>query len=66
MKFSEKMCLIIILKVTKQQGFTLCLEDAIFEKSPGGDQFDPPPSHPPPVLGLRRLTNIRIQFTPLN
>ena len=30
------MCLMIILKVTKNQGFTLCLEDTIFEKPHGG------------------------------
>ena len=31
----------IILKVTKNQGFTLCLEDTIFEKhSGGGSQID--------------------------
>ena len=30
----------VILKVTKKQGFNLCLEDIIFE--------DPPPLHPPP------------------
>ena len=27
MKFSEKMCLMIILKVTKKQDFTLSVED---------------------------------------
>ena len=32
MKFSEKMCLKIILKVTKKQGFSLSLEDTVFEK----------------------------------
>ena len=31
MKFSEKMCLKIILKVAKIQGFTLSLEDTFFE-----------------------------------
>ena len=35
----------IILKVTKNQGFTLCLEDTIFEKPQGvGGQTDPPPT----------------------
>ena len=33
MKFSGKMWLIIILKITKNQGFTLSLEDAFFIKS---------------------------------
>ena len=32
MKFSGKICLKIILKVTKKQGFTLSLEDIFFEK----------------------------------
>ena len=35
MKFSGNMCLMIILKVTKKQGFNLCLEDTIFEKPQG-------------------------------
>ena len=36
MKFSGKMCFKIILKVTKNQGFTLSLEDTFFEKPGGG------------------------------
>ena len=32
MKFSGKMCFKIILKVTKKQGFSLSLEDTLFEK----------------------------------
>ena len=49
MKFSGKMCLMIILKVTKNQGFTLFLEDTFFEKPQGGGgQIDPPA-----VLGLK-------------
>ena len=36
MKFSGKMCLMIILKVTKNHGFTLCLEETFFEKPQGG------------------------------
>ena len=31
MKFSEKMCLMIILKITKNQGFTLSLEDILLD-----------------------------------
>ena len=42
MKFSGKMCLIIILQVTKNQGLTLSLEDKYFEKLQGGGP--PPPS----------------------
>ena len=36
MKFSGKMCLKIILKVTKNQGFSLSLEDTLFEKPQRG------------------------------
>ena len=36
MTFSEKMCVKIILKVTKNEGFTLSLEDTFFEKPQGG------------------------------
>ena len=55
MKFSGKMCLKIILKVTKNQDFSLSLEDTLFEKPQGrvgGDQIPPLP-HPSPqaVLG---------------
>ena len=49
MKFSGKMWLMIILKVKKEQGFTLSLEDTFFEKPQGwGGQIDPPA-----VLGLQ-------------
>ena len=34
----------IILKVTKEQGLTLSLEDTFFEKPQGGGQIDPLPS----------------------
>ena len=56
MKFSGKMCLVIILKVTKNQGFTLCLEDIIFEKPQGVSNWPLPPLPPtlPAVLGLKR------------
>ena len=47
MKFSGKMWLIIILKVTKNQHSTLSLEDKFFEK-PQGDQIEPLPA----ILGL--------------
>ena len=47
MKISGKMWLLIILKVTKKQGFTLFLEDTSFEKpQKGGSNW------PPAVLGL--------------
>ena len=52
MIFSGKMCLKIKLKVTKNQGFSLSLEDTLFEKPLGGGcQIDP---LPPAVLGLSR------------
>ena len=50
MKLSEKMCLKIILKVKshKNQGFTLSVENAFFEKpqGEGGGQVDPPYPQP--------------------
>ena len=53
MKFSGKMYLMIILKVTKNQGFTLSLKDTFFEKPQGGGgQIDPPA-----VLGLRYFSS---------
>ena len=51
MKLSEKMCLKIILKVTKDQGFTLSVEDTFFEKPQGGGVKLTPPA----VLGLTGL-----------
>ena len=39
MKFSEKICLMILLKVTKKQDFTLSLEDTFFEKRHGVGQI---------------------------
>ena len=51
-------CFKIILKVTKNQGFTLSLEDTFFEKPQGGCQIDPPsPLAPPAVLGLKEMRN---------
>ena len=35
-KFSEKMCSMIILKITEKQGFTLSLENTVFWKPIGG------------------------------
>ena len=46
MKFSGKLCFKIILKVTKNQGFTLSVEGKIFEKPQGGSIGPiPPPRH---------------------
>ena len=50
MKFSGKMCFKIILKVTKNQGFTISLDDKVFEKPQQRKSNWPPP---PAVLGLR-------------
>ena len=49
MKFSGKMYFNIILKVTKNQGSTLSVENTFFRKPQGG-QFDPPP---PPRRHIR-------------
>ena len=42
MEFSGKMCLMVILKVTKNHGFILSLEDTFFEKPQVGVQIDSP------------------------
>ena len=58
MKFSRKMWLMIILKVTKNQGFTLYLEDSFLENQNGGvmgsNRSSTPPATPCPTafLGL--------------
>ena len=48
-KFSGNMCLKIILKVTKNQGFTLSLDNTFFEKPQGGGgqggKLTPHPHH---------------------
>ena len=41
MKFSGKMCLMIILKVTKNQGFTLSLEDTLIHQTCNGTFMKP-------------------------
>ena len=48
MKFSGKMWPIIILKVTKNQDFTLSIEERFFERPQEVSQIDCPP--PPPAL----------------
>ena len=52
MKFSVKMRLKTILKVTKYQGFTLSLEDTFFKKPQGEGSNWPSPPQPPVILGL--------------
>ena len=51
MKFSGNVWLMIILKDTKNQGFTLSLEDTFFKKSQGGQIYSSPA-----VLGLRTFS----------
>ena len=68
MKFSGKMCLMIILKVTKKQGFIIIIEDTFFEKPQGGVKLtapSPPPPSPPAVLGLNvgRLWGMKVTYT---
>ena len=57
MKFSGKMCYKITLKVIKNQGFILSLQDTFFEKTTGreggGVKLLPPPPLRPAVLGLK-------------
>ena len=48
MKFPGNMWLMIILKITKKQGFTLSSEATFFEKPQGRGQIDFPA-----VLGLK-------------
>ena len=38
----------LILKVTKNQGFILSLEHIFLEKPPGGESNSPSPPHDPP------------------
>ena len=45
MKFSGKMWLVIIFRVTKNQGFLFSLEEKFFEKLHGGKIAPPPPSN---------------------
>ena len=52
MTFSGKMWLMIILKVTKHQGFTLSLEDTFSEKPQGGIKLSSLPS--PSLLRVKR------------
>ena len=50
-KFSGKMWLILILKVTKKQGFTLSLEDTLLEKPQAGGS-----NWPPSLFKIKLLT----------
>ena len=62
MKFSGKMYLMMILKVTKNQGFTLSLEDTFFEKpQEGRAKLSPLPPLPPTFPAVLGLTNYVFQ-----
>ena len=66
MKFSEKICLMIMLKVTKNQGFTLSLEDTLFEKPQEGEgQIGPALGSLTAVLGSNLLKRTSGIFLPL-
>ena len=57
MTFSGNMWLMIILKVTKNQGFILSLEDAVFKKPQvvvGGGEGGAAQIDPRAFLGLRK------------
>ena len=54
-KYSGKMCFKIILKVTKNEGFTLSLEDTFFEKPRVGRGVKLIPLPSPAVLGLKSV-----------
>ena len=58
MKLSGNMCLKIILKVKKSQGFTFSLESAFFEKSQGGVEFTPSP--PPSLIPLPSRLRVQV------
>ena len=53
MKFFGKIWLIAILKVTKDQGLTLYLEDTNFKKNTGMVKLTPPPA----FQGLKMMKN---------
>ena len=60
MKFSGKLWLMIILKVAKNQGFTLSLQDTIFDKPQEGGGVRS--NWPPAILGLNWKTNSSAGF----
>ena len=51
----------IILKVTKDQGFTFSLEDTFFKKLQGGGQIDTTPPPPPPPR-CNKDVNVSVKF----
>ena len=46
-----------MLKVTKNQGFTLSLEDTFFEKPQGGGQIDTLPPSPRRRFRIKKFLN---------
>ena len=51
----------IILKVTKNQGFTILLQDTFFEK-PEKNQIDPSPPHHPNCFRVKVLHKSRFRY----
>ena len=65
MKFSEKMCLMIIIKVTKKQSFTLSSEDTFLKKkNTGRGQIDllPPITHTHTHIHKHTNTRFRVNL----
>ena len=62
MTFLGKMCLMIMLKGTKKQGFTLSVEDTFFEKPQEKVKLTPTPSLCPAVLELNSKNSFIEQF----
>ena len=61
MKFPEKMWFLIILNVTRKQGFSLSLENTIFEKATEvgeGGKIDPSPS----LFRVKSLLQVLLWF----
>ena len=63
MKFSGKICFKIMLKVTKNQGFTLSLGDTFFEKPQGGQSEPSSPPHPPRHIRVKGVPLKQIKIT---
>ena len=66
MKFSGKMWLMIILKITKNQGFTLSLEDTILEKPQGRSNWPPSLLFPPNLFRVNVVLMTKIENTQWN
>ena len=60
MKLSGNMCLKIILKITKKQGFILSLEDIFFKQPQGREGGGGVKLIPPPILRCFRVKTQKI------